>query len=316
MNPIRTLITFGLLSAALCAHAQEQFKTPEAAVDALDKAISTNDEARLDQLFGPDYKAFHEGQQADAALANMRRERFVAGLKEFRSISEAGKDKRVLYVGSEGWPFPIPIVRKGSGWAFDGKAGIEELRNRLVGANELNAVAALDYYVTAQRTYAADDTDSDGVVEYAQRFASQPGKRDGLYWEDPEDEDGLRSPLGPLLGLAELAMGAERTAGEPFLGYRFRILTGQGAAAKAGAYDYLVNGHMVGGFAAVAWPAEYGETGVMTFVINQDGVIYERDLGAKTADAAAAMTKFDPGEGWAAVDDNNLLGDEKSTASK
>jgi hypothetical protein len=310
----RTKLALALLLAAPLAQAEEKFATPEAAADALVKAFEAKDQPRLDRLLGPDYRAFHEGQMADAALAASRRDRFVAAYREFHRWAPAGDDKRVLYVGAEGWPVPIPLVRKGGRWAFDGRAGVEELRNRIVGENELNAIAALDYYGAAQRAYSADDHDGDGALEYAQRFTSGAGKRDGLHWEDDADDpEGLESPLGPLLALAELAMG-ERGSGAPFLGYRFRILTAQGPAGKAGAYDYVVNGHMVAGYAAVAWPADYGDTGVMTFMVNQDGVVYEHDLGEKTADAVAAITRFDPGDGWVAVDDDNLLGESTAAA--
>lgn len=293
--------------------AQQQFRSPEAAADEMVKLVKAGDINGFEKLLGPEYRKFHEGQEADPALAKLRRDSFIAAVKEFHAISTEG-DKRTVYVGSEGWPFPVPIVKSGSKWMFDGKAGIEELQNRIVGANELNAIAALDAYAVAQRKYGLDDQDGDGVVEYAQRFASSAGKHDGLYWEsDPDDPYDL-SPLGPLVAVAELAMG-EHKAGEPFLGYHFRILTSQGAGGKAGAYDYVVNGHMVGGFAAVAWPASYGDTGVKTFLVNQDGVVYEADLGDDTATKAAAIAKFDPGEGWTAVDDNDLLGDDDKVAS-
>lgn len=309
----RTLLIACLAAAALPALAQERFSTPEAALEALAKAVAADDRAALGRLLGPDYPAFYHGQQADPSLRDMRFKEFARALAEFRSLSVDAEDRRTLVIGAQGWPFPVPLVRSGRRWHFDGKAGLEELRNRIVGANELNAIAVLDVYTEAQRSYAREDYDGDGAVEYAQRIASTPGQRDGLYWDDdPEDPDAEPSPLGPLIGLAELAMG-ERRAGEPFLGYRYRILTSQGAQAKAGAYEYVINGHMVAGFAAIAWPASRGDTGVMTFIVNQDGVIYQRDLGPDTATAAAAITRFDPGEGWSAVLDDDLLGDQAAS---
>ena len=294
--------------------AQEKFRTPEAAVDALAKAAAATDRTKIRQLLGPDYTAFAEGQEeADASLAKSRMLAFNAALKEFKTLSVDGDDRRTLIVGAQGWPFPIPIVRTGGSWIFDGKAGVEELRNRLVGANEINAISVLAYYVTAQREYADDDMDGDGAVEYAQKLASSPGKHDGLYWEDPDDPDGVKSPLGPLVAIAEAAVG-EHKQGEPFLGYRYRILTGQGAAAKAGAFDYVINGHMVAGFAAIAWPAAYGDSGVMSFIVNQDGLIYQRDLGQDTENAVAKITKFDPGDSWTVVDDDNLTGEQTAAA--
>ncbi len=308
----------GVLLALLAipALAQEKFRTPEAAVDALTKAAASADRTKIRHLLGPEYTEFGEGQQeADPALAKSRGQAFAAAMKEFHALSVDSDDRRTLIVGSQGWPFPLPLVRSSGSWMFDGKAGVEELRNRIIGANELNAISVLDYYVSAQRQYAEDDMDGDGAVEYAQKFTSSQGKHDGLYWEDAEDDpNGMKSPLGPLIALAEATVGEQRKGGEPFLGYRYRILTGQGASAKAGAYDYVINGHMVAGFGAVAWPSGYGDTGVMSFVVNQDGVIYQRDLGEDTESAAAKITKFDPGEGWAAVDDDNVLGEGTAAA--
>jgi hypothetical protein len=170
--------------------------------------------------------------------------------------------------------------------------------------------------VGAQREYAWEDRDGDGAVEYAQRFASTPGQRDGLYWEeDPSKPDDEASPLGPLVAYAEARVG-QHSAGEPFLGYRYRILEGQGPSAKAGALDYVVNGQMVAGFAALAWPAQYGETGIMTFLVNQDGVIYQRDLGEDTENAVASIRRFDPGNGWTPVDDDDLTGEGMATAAQ
>lgn len=309
MSPRTTTIAFALLAAFIApsAFAQQEFKTPEAAVDALQRAAESGESSQFDKLLGSAYREFHEGQQADPALATARLKRFAQAMREFRSVGGEG-DSRIVYVGADGWPFPIPIVRNGNAWAFDGTAGVEELRNRIVGANELNAIAVLGAFGDAQREYSLADHDGDGVIEYAQKFASGAGARDGLYWDDaPDDPEGMRSPLGPLIALAELALG-QREAGEPFLGYRFRILTSQGAGGKTGAYDYVVGGNMVGGYAAIAWPAKYGDTGVQTFVVNQDAVVYQRDLGDDTEAAAAAITKFDPGEGWQVVDDDALLG--------
>jgi hypothetical protein len=212
-----------------------------------------------------------------------------------------GEGRYTLIVGAEAWPFPIPIVRSGDQWHFDGPAGVEELRNRIVGANELNAIAAMDVYVSAQREYALADRNGDGVLEYAMRVISTPGTRDGLYWDaDAKSADALMSPLDLLKKLADAMLG-ERTEGSPFFGYYFRLLYAQGPNAAAGAYDYRINGHLLGGFAMLAWPAEYGETGVMSFMINQDHVVYESDLGQGTAKIVESMTSFDPGKGWVAV---------------
>ncbi|HET7844336.1 MAG TPA: DUF2950 domain-containing protein [Xanthomonadales bacterium] len=305
------LVVLATATTAPVVAAQQKFKSPEAAVEALQKAAESGDPNQFDKLLGSAYRDFHAGQQADAPLAKARLDRFAKAMKEFRSVGGEG-ESRIVYVGAEGWPFPVPIVRSGNGWAFDGAAGVEELRNRIVGANELNAIAVLGAYGDAQREYALEDHDGDGVIEYAQRFGSSAGAQDGLYWDDAADDpEGLRSPLGPLIALAEQAMG-QRAAGEPFLGYRFRILTSQGAGGKTGAYDYVVGGNMVGGYAAIAWPAKYGDTGVQTFVVNQDAVVYQRDLGDDTEAQVQAITRFEPGDGWQAVDDDSLLGDVRT----
>lgn len=305
---MKTCLLTVLLAAGLPAFAETQFPTPEAAVEALVKAVAARDQAQLADLFGPDYQEFSSGQQSDPALAHARMDRFEAALKQFRSLDRESDDRYSLVVGAMGWPFPIPIIRAGDRWQFDGKEGVEELRNRVIGANELNAIAVLDAYVAAQRAYSFDDFDGDGVVEYAQRVTSTPGQRDGLYWEIEEDDpEAVESPLGPLRELGDAVLG-EREVGAPLLGYNFRVLSAQGPNAKAGAYDYRINGHMVGGFAMIAWPANYGETGIMSFIVNQDGVIYQHDFGEETAAAADTVTKFDPGEGWAEVDDDALAG--------
>lgn len=297
------LIAALFAAAAPVAIAQQQFPTPEAAVDALAAAVSADDRARLDEIFGPDYAVFREGQAADPALATMRVHRFAAAINEFRSLVHESDERVSLIVGAMGWPFPVPLVREGGKWSFDGKSGIEELRNRIVGANELNAIAMLDVYVNAQRSYASHDYDGDGVIEYAQRVGSAADRRDGLYWDVAEDDpDAVPSPLEDVKELADAVLG-EREAGAPLLGYRFRILHGQGEHAKAGAFDYRINGHMLAGFAMVAWPADYGDTGVMSFIVNQDGVIYQRDLGENTEAQARAITAFDPGDGWTPVGD-------------
>jgi hypothetical protein len=304
---IRIVIAFGLaLVLALPATAQERFRTPEAAVAALDAAMKAKDGGKkLDRLFGPEFTKFHASQSEDRAQMLARFERFDAEYTEFRSISGTG-DQRTLVVGAEGVSFAFPLVKSGSRWSFDGKAGVEELRNRYVGANEINAVSVLDIIAAAQLEYLLDDHDGDGVIEYADRIVSTPGTRDGLYWApDPDDPDADASPLALLAALAELMVG-KRGAGEPFLGYHYHALAGQGAAAKGGAWDYAIHGHPVAGFAAIAWPAVYGDTGVMTFVINQDGVIYEADLGPDTEAKAAAVKQFDPGTGWVAVDDEDI----------
>jgi hypothetical protein len=304
---IRIVIALGLgLLLAMPAAAQQKFRTPEAAVAALDAAMKAGDDGKqLDRLLGPEFTKFHASQTEDRAQARARFVRFDKNYGEYRGLSGEG-DRRTLIVGAEGFVFPFPLVKRGGRWAFDGEAGVEELRNRYVGANEINAVSVLDIIVAAQLEYFVDDRDGDGVVEYATRIVSTPGQRDGLYWAaDPDDPDAVESPLQPLADLAEVIMG-KRGADEPFLGYHYHLLGSQDAAAKGGAWDYAINGHQVAGFAAIAWPAVYGDTGVKTFIINQDGVIYETDLGPDTEAKAAAITRFDPGTGWVEVRDEDI----------
>jgi hypothetical protein len=207
----------------------------------------------------------------------------------------------VLEVGTNAWPFPVPIVKRNGRWFFDTEAGKDEILNRHIGKNELATLESVRTCVEAQREYASKDRDGDEVLEYAQRFSSTPGTKDGLYW--PPDLDGEISPLGPLVARAHnqgyLAKSREQGAApEPFHGYFFKILTRQGKQAPGGKYDYIINGNMLGGFAFVAWPLEYGETGVMTFIVNQQGRVYQKDLGPRTAKTAGAMKEYEPDKTW------------------
>ena len=189
---------------------------------------------------------------------------------------------------NDGWTLPIPIVRSGDGWAFDARAGAEEMRIRRIGRNELAAINAMFAYVDAQREYAQQDRNDDGMLEYARRFLSSPGRHDGLYWATPDGE--LPSPAGPLFDTRGIKDG--------YYGCGFRILEAQGPAASGGARSYMSRGHLANGLALVAWPARYGETGVMSFLVNHDGVVYQKNLGAASAAIAGAMTRFDPDATW------------------
>jgi hypothetical protein len=213
-------------------------------------------------------------------------------------------DKRViLHVGNEKWPFPLPVVKKGENWFFDTKAGKEEILNRRIGRNELNAIQVCLAYVDAQREYVLKDRDGDKLLEYAQKFISKEGGKDGLYWEAKEGEE--QSPLGPLVAKAAKEGYTGKKSGNkptPYHGYYYKILKVQGKNAPGGEYDYMVKGKMIGGFALVAYPAEYGNSGVMTFIVNQDGVVYEKDLGKDIEKIATAMKKFDPDKTWKNVE--------------
>jgi hypothetical protein len=211
---------------------------------------------------------------------------------------------RVLIVGNEGWPFPVPLVKAANGWRFDTAAGRQEVLSRRIGRNELAVIQICRTYVEAQRIYAASGHDGQAAGVYATKFRSDPGKQNGLYW--PAGRKERRSPLGDLVAnaAAEGRSIGEGPAPAPFHGYHFKILTAQGPAASGGAKSYVAEGRMSGGFALVAWPARYGVTGIMTFVVNQDGSLHEKDLGAGTAATAKAMKAYDPGAAWTLVPPN------------
>ncbi len=229
------------------------------------------------------------------------RAHFAARYDEAHKIEKEGDDKAVLVIGKEDYPTPIPILRQGDRWRFDTKAGEEEILDRRIGRNELSTIAVCRAFVEAQRDYASKDRTDPGIREYAQKFRSSPGRHDGLYWQATPDEE--ESPLGPLVASAQAEGYGKHPAGkpQPYHGYYYKILTRQGKDAPGGAYSYVANGHMIGGFALVAFPAEYGNSGVKTFIVNQDGKIYEKDLGPDTARAASRMTVFNPDATWTAL---------------
>jgi hypothetical protein len=215
------------------------------------------------------------------------------------AVATEGDSKATLVVGDDDFPFAYPLVKSANGWHFDTEAGNEELAARRIGENELAAINVMLAIVDAQRDYAAADRNKDGVREYARRFASTPGKKDGLYWPTAAGEP--QSPLGNLVSKAAGEGYAKSDKPQPYHGYFFKTLGSQGPNAKGGAQEYVVKGHMIGGFAALAYPAKYGNSGVMTFIVNQDGVVYEKDLGPNTAKVAPTIKRFDPGTGWKAV---------------
>jgi Protein of unknown function (DUF2950) len=281
--------------------AQKSFKSPEEAVKAMSNAVKGNDTKELLMIFGPEGKELISS--GDKVADETGREHFIKAYEEMNRLVRENDTKVILRVGNGDWPFPIPIVKKGENWFFDTMAGREEILNRRIGRNELNAIQVCLAYVDAQREYILKDRDEDRLLEYAQKFQSRKGKKNGLYWEAKEGEE--QSPLGPLIAKA---------AGEGYLGkkiigkrksyhgYHYKILKSQGKNARGGEYDYVVNGKMIGGFALVAYPDEYGNSGVMTFIVNQDGVVYEKDLGKETEKIARTMTKFDPDETWKKVE--------------
>jgi hypothetical protein len=276
----------------------EAFATPQAAVSALTLALNARDGAQLHQIFGP---GADELQNPDRVQATNEMETFAEALNATNQLVRESGDRYELNVGADGWPFPVPIVQKGGQWFFDTEEGKQELLNRRIGRNELDVLKAMRAYVDAQREYASQDRDGSSVLKYAQRIASTPGKKDGLFW--PIALDGSESPLGPLVADAQKEGYKAKANGQvstrmPFHGYYFKILTQQGKHAPGGKYNYIINGNMIAGFALVAWPADYRNTGVMTFIVNQQGRVYQRDLGENTSQIVSSMTEYDPGSGW------------------
>jgi hypothetical protein len=289
-----------LFSVALAAAAQMSFATPEQAVENMLAALRAKDSDRLVRILGPGSKKLVSS--GDVVADAQARDKFVSEYEAANAITKEGDDRAVLVVGKDDWNFPFPIVRRDAGWQFDAGAGATEILDRRIGANELSAIEVCRAYVAAQREYASQDRNHTGFLEYARKFLSSPGRHDGLYWPAASDDE---SPLGPLIadarGEGYSAAGAEGGGRKPYHGYLYRILQGQGAGARDGAYDYVVRGHMIAGFALVAFPARYESSGVMTFIVNHDGVIYEKDLGADTAALARKMALFDPDSTWQAV---------------
>ena len=278
--------------------AQQTFASPQQAVDALIAALHTDAVRQLQRIFGPQgSKLVRSG---DRIADDAARERFASAYDKEHKIVNETDDKAVLVIGEHAWPFPIPIVKQANAWHFDTAAGAEEILDRRIGRNELSAIEVCRAYVDAQRDYATQDRNGDGMLEYASRFRSSPGKHDGLYWAVSGNQPA--SPLGPLMASAQAeGYGLKRVAGhkrEPYHGYYYRILTSQGNDAPGGPYNYVVRGHMIGGFALVAFPAKYGASGVMTFIVNQDDVVYQKDLGPDTTDIARRMTEFNPDKTW------------------
>lgn len=296
--PLGLALAAAMVGAAARAEppAQRLFPTPEAAAAALTQAVEQLDRPAIAAIVGPDLAELIQGQGAEANEVD--RQRFLEAARRATVLRPDG-DSRILEVGLEAWPFPAPLVHDAGGWRFDGAEGVEAVKDRIVGRNELEAIAVLQAYVDAQQSYAAEDRDGNGVLEYAQHLASTPGKHDGLYWPVTGEEE--PSPLGPFLAEAGVT-ATSRDPATPYYGYYFRILTRQGETAPGGAYDYLINGHLLAGFAMVAWPAIYGESGVMTFIVNQYGVVLERDMGARTDEIGPKMLTYNPDAGWKPVD--------------
>jgi len=288
-----------LIAQASFAAKQRTFPSAEEAVQAFITAQTNNDSKELVAIFGPSAsKLIFSG---DEVSDKERREGFLKLYGEQNRLVPKNGDM-ILQVGPEDYPFPIPLVKKGGTWYFDTAKGQEEILNRRIGSNELSTIQAMLAIVDAQREYAQQDHDGDGLLAYAAKIASDPGEKNGLYWETKQGEE--PSPLGELMVKARAEGYRKGKAGKPvpYHGYYFRILSKQGKNAEGGAFDYFEKGRMIGGFAVVAYPATYGNSGVMTFIVNHDGVVYQKNLGPRTAKIAMAMKAFDPGPGWEKVD--------------
>ncbi len=298
--------------------AQKLFASPEEALQALQSAVKAKDRAALGAIYGPDNEKLESG---DAVEDNNALDNFAARLAESATLKKVDDAKYTLVVGAEKYPFPIPIVKQGEQWRFDTQAGLEEILSRRIGENELSAILTCRAYVLAQWQYYSEskDTAKDGLAVYAQKFLSTPGTHDGLYWDTALNEE--PSPLGAMVAHARAegyTPGQHPTSGQtktaaagsddaaqqprsPYHGYFFKILTRQGPHAPGGRFSYIINGNMIAGYALIAWPDKWGSSGVKTFIVNNQGRIYEKNLGPNTAAIAAAISEYDPDPSWTLV---------------
>jgi hypothetical protein len=328
---MRTRLISTVIAGAICGAAglavgaaaqdkpaeQLRFKTPEEALAGLLEAVKARDMARLRAIFGVEPGELGSGDEVQDRH-DLRE--FAANLTAAAKLHPEGDDRAILEVGTNAYEFPVPLVRKDGMWFFDTAAGKEEMLNRRIGENEFRTIAVCRGYVSAQREYRDEDWDGDGVMEYAQRIASTPGQKDGLYWDSAENAPA--SPLGALVADAvgegygkskppapaaatqpATRPGTQPAGPRPYHGYFFKILRQQGDKAPGGKFDYVINGNMVAGFALVAWPAQWGNSGVMTFVVNANGHVYQKNLGEKTANLVDGMVEYNPDDGWTRADD-------------
>ncbi|MGI9521287.1 MAG: DUF2950 domain-containing protein [Hyphomicrobiaceae bacterium] len=280
----------------------QHFKTPEAAVEALYEAAQSGDPKKVLMVLGADARDLVSS--GDDVQDKAARERFVDAFKEYHETNKVNENEVELIIGKDGFPFPFPILRSGAEWAFDVERARDEILNRRIGENELSTIQVLLAIVDAQREYAETDWDNDGLHVYASKFRSSPGMRDGLFW--PSADGQPESPLGPLVAeaaregyVAKADAGTSDTSvSRAYHGYRFKLVTEQGGSAPGGAYTYLVGDRLLGGFGVVAFPANYGASGIMTFKVSADGTVYESDLGPDTMSKAQAITSFDPSDSW------------------
>jgi hypothetical protein len=298
------LFIFASCMPAIAAPPQRLFSSPEDAVKALTEAVNAKDNTALDQIFGPSVKDLRSGDEVQDAIEFVE---FAKYLAQKSDLIKENDSKMNLHIGNENWPFPVPIVKYNDKWFFDTDAGKEEVLNRRIGEDELTAILVCRAYVKAQREYVLKDWDGDGIFAYAQKLRSDAGKRNGLFWRSSRGE--ALSPLGELVaqawheGYKKNRKAFKENKPSPFHGYYFKILTGQGKNVPGGGYNYIVNGNMVGGFAMVAFPSNWGASGVMTFVVNQQGKVYEKNFGPDTAKIAQKMNLYNPNKTWMPVKD-------------
>jgi hypothetical protein len=290
-----------LIASGVQALAQQSFSTPEEAVSALVDAAKAGDPDKAAAILGPGGEDI--AKSGDEVSDRYYREKFAAGYETKHELELEGNGTKTLIIGESDWAFPVPLVNKDGQWQFDAQAGLDEILRRRIGKNELFAIQVSLAYVQAQIEYAALDPMKDGGP-YAQHIVSRKGRKDGLYWPTTAGEE--PSPLGDLVAKATTEGYKAGEKPIPYHGYYYRILTKQGASAAGGAYDYLVKGKMIGGFALVAYPAKYGNSGIMTFMVNQDGTVFQKDLGPNTSKIAATINSFSPDQSWTKVDPSDL----------
>lgn len=288
-----------MLGAIPIASAQKAFNTPDEAAGALVGAVRTADKKAIVSVLGPDGNDIVSS--GDDVADAVTRQKFVAAYDAKHQIALDGQDQATLLIGPDDFPLPIPIVRQGDMWRFDTAAGRQEILARRIGRSEFQAIQACLAYVDAQDEYAGKDRTGAGAGVYAQRIVSEKGKKDGLYWPTSQAEE--PSPLGELIAEATARGYRVGDGRKPYHGYYFKVLTKQGAAAPGGEFEYIVRGRMIGGFALVAYPAEYRNSGVMTFIVSHDGIVFQKDLGLDTAQLAGRMTSFNPDKSWQKVTD-------------
>lgn len=284
---VAVLLATGCSLLSATALAQQSYPSADEAANAFADAITHQDKEQLNKVLGKDWKTLLPTQN----IAQQDIDDFLTAWKQAHRVVAQGADRAVVEVGTQGWTLPMPVVKRAAGWQFDVQAGSEEMRTRRIGRNELNTMQALLAYYDAQKEYASADRGKDGVLQYAQKFKSTAGKHDGLYW--PVSGNEAESPLGSLF--------AELKPGEGYHGYYYRILTAQGENANGGAYSYIIKGRMVSGFALLAWPINYGQTGVKSFMISHDGKVYEKDFGPNTPALIKRVKIFDPDKSWQKV---------------